>query len=413
MSAEDDRSDEALYVCPQCFGDEVLKSVIEAAAESPSCSFCGAQNRQPIAASLEEVAEYIHSLIRTEYDDPANWLAWEGEYIGETWDTEELLGDVIGIELPRDDGRLLEALAKAIDNLVDTDGIRQSPEIWCRKDPYGLGEFDALRESWDSFSAFVKYQRRYFFRKRDQPEPDHGLPSEILSPDDFLTNIAKRALDPDFDLVAELPPGTRVYRARFRPEGVRFTTPTDLGPPPQSKAKQNRMSPAGIAMFYGSEDVLTAIEEVYEKAGDYAVGEFALLRSVRILDLHQLPPVPSFFDETLGHGRDWLRFLRSFARDISKPIERDDLVHIEYVPTQVVTEYFRTQVRYGDQPIDGIAYDSSRNHGHRSYVLFATQEDLRLPDSVQDLEPDARERQEKAWLRLVAVSVHRRGESGH
>ena len=37
-----------------------------------------------------------------------------------------------------------------------------------------------------------------------------------------------------------------------------------------------------------------------------------------------------------------LVFLHHVAEDISCPIARDDRVHIEYVPTQVVTEYLLT-----------------------------------------------------------------------
>ena len=38
---------------------------------------------------------------------------------------------------------------------------------------------------------------------------------------------------------------------------------------------------------------------------------------------------------------DWLLFMNKFLHDFSSPIERDDRIHIEYVPTQVITEYLR------------------------------------------------------------------------
>lgn len=34
-------------------------------------------------------------------------------------------------------------------------------------------------------------------------------------------------------------------------------------------------------------------------------------------------------------------FLDRFAHEVSKPVAPDALEHIEYVPTQIVTEYFR------------------------------------------------------------------------
>jgi hypothetical protein len=40
-----------------------------------------------------------------------------------------------------------------------------------------------------------------------------------------------------------------------------------------------------------------------------------------------------------------LSFLHGFARDLSAQIERDNRIHIEYVPTQVVSEYLRRVFR--------------------------------------------------------------------
>ena len=67
---------------------------------------------------------------------------------------------------------------------------------------------------------------------------------------------------------------------------------------------------------------------------------------------------------------DWLIFLREFLLDFSSPIERDDRIHIDYVPTQVVTEYLRDAKLEGDPPLDGIKYRSSRRKGGICYVLF-------------------------------------------
>ncbi len=95
------------------------------------------------------------------------------------------------------------------------------------------------------------------------------------------------------------------------------------------------------------------------------MGEFRLVRNAWVLDLHDLPALPSFFSETYGWKRAPLKFVHSFARDIARPIEREDRVHIEYVPTQVLTEYFRTQFKWEDRVLDGICYTSSRNPDHR------------------------------------------------
>jgi hypothetical protein len=138
--------------------------------------------------------------------------------------------------------------------------------------------------------------------------------------------------------------------------------------------QSNRMSPSGIPMFYGSFDPATALLETVEHPrhdGQVAsIGTFQPVRDLLLLDLAELPGVPSVF-ELGSHGRiHALRFLHAFADDVSGPIARDGREHIDYVPTQIVTEYFRRVFRTDDgDALDGIIYRSSRN-GERALVLF-------------------------------------------
>jgi hypothetical protein len=140
------------------------------------------------------------------------------------------------------------------------------------------------------------------------------------------------------------------------------------------------MSPAGIVMMYVSEDAVTAINETADNPGTYAIGKFRTLRDITILDLAELPPIPSLFTElpdSLEYNpRHALIFLHRLARDISRPILRDDRVHIEYVPTQVVTEYVRAAATPHVNKIDGIRYRSSRREGGISLVLFADESNV-------------------------------------
>ena len=179
-------------------------------------------------------------------------------------------------------------------------------------------------------------------------------------------------------LVKRLPPSTKFFRARVGPAGKPYRSARDLGPPPPKKAVANRMSPAGIPMFYGAQDDHTAIAETVSgrlEAGEIVnVGAFVTLEEFSVLDLTNLQPVPSLFSEQ-RHLRPILRFLHSFVRDLSKPIKKDGRVHIEYVPSQIVTEYFRYSFElYDNQPIRGILYPSSRVRGSTASVLFFTRE---------------------------------------
>jgi hypothetical protein len=96
-------------------------------------------------------------------------------------------------------------------------------------------------------------------------------------------------------------------------------------------------------------------------------------------------------------------FLHSFARVVSKPIAHDDRIHVEYVPTQVVTEYFRLEFKASrGKPISGIRYWSSQHPGHASVVLFADQENL-----VRAKEPGELLGPSDPWIELVDQKLHR------
>ncbi len=64
-----------------------------------------------------------------------------------------------------------------------------------------------------------------------------------------------------------------------------------------------------------------------------------------MIDLAALPEIPSIFDEARRHLRPPLRFLHEFSWRISAPVRtaaRTEAEMVEYVPTQIVSEYFRT-----------------------------------------------------------------------
>jgi len=76
-----------------------------------------------------------------------------------------------------------------------------------------------------------------------------------------------------------------------------------------------------------------------------------------------------------AHMRSTLIFMQSFVSDLSKPISRDGTEQIDYVPTQVFTEYVRHLYRCtdGEHPM-GIIYPSARRNGGKSVVLFIENE---------------------------------------
>ena len=129
-------------------------------------------------------------------------------------------------------------------------------------------------------------------------------------------------------------------------------------------------------------------------------GRFERLKPITVLDLTGIPPIPSLFESISDSAevvpRRALTFLHHIAKEMSRPIERDDRVHVNYVPTQVVTEFIRDQLTWGDTRIEGIRYQSSVHPGHVSYVLFANEAHVEsTTDKPVGYNP---------WLRLVEVN---------
>ena len=352
------------HVCSSCFDDLGLEKFIYENLEARDCSFCHNTSEKPIAVSFVNVLLYMNQCLRREYSTAEAELPYEGNeggFIGEVIDTQEIL--LSHVNLPIDEsGELFDALCDGLGN-----------RNWCRKNPFSLAADERLNFSWDALSELVKYHRRFFFLSAESED------DELYSTSDFFSELQRWC--GVFSLIRALPAGSKLYRGRFQESSGEFKTAKELGPPPRQKAlMSNRMSPAGIVMFYLSEDPETALRETTNNPGQFVIAEFEILRDISILDLARIPRVPSIFesvpDSLEFNPRPPTMFLNYFAVDLSKPIERDHRSHIEYIPTQVITEYFRTWRHHGGAVLDGIRYRSARHNGKSSLVLFATQDDL-------------------------------------
>jgi hypothetical protein len=392
-----------LSVCSACFDDIDICEFIESMADSKRCDFCGHRSRtKRIAAPLDNVVEFMLSAINREYERAVNELGWdsaEGGYLGNHFDSHDLLNQQIGLILPNDDdGRLLDILADCL-------GF----EPWCKADPYGIGPDEQLKFDWKNFCGFIKHHRRYFFLQERKQNRLHErwTPSRMHK---VVSNAVR-----EFHLVAKMPAGSIIYRARQQKRGEIRCSPYDFGPPPVEFAtRPNRMSPAGIVMFYGSEDIETAIAEIDDnpKLG-LAVGTFRTTRESAILDFTALPRLRRFFEgdsESTITDRYILSFLHSFVASLAEKVEDGLTEDIEYVPTQVVTEYFRTVFHLEDSSrIDGVRYFSAQRENGKSLVLFAEQDNVILnPSQIETLvksrkyqDWQLRNRQKDAWLKLV------------
>ncbi|MCX4856005.1 RES domain-containing protein [Streptomyces canus] len=243
-----------------------------------------------------------------------------------------------------------------------------------------------LRYSWDSFCRTVVE------RELDLPDGDQPPGSDRDRLAALMGRIAGTIREAG--LIGTVEQGDRIWRGRMRPDR---TSPgyraCDIGAAPPDRAAENRMSRAGVPLFYGSADIATAVAEISardERRPYAAVAAFEVTRSIRVIDLVHIPGLPSLFDHEQAARHDSLVFLQDFAKDLSRPVFYDGRKHRDYRPTQYLTDYFRQSA---ELDVDGIRFRSAHNGGV-NYALFV--------DATQCLEPDAVDGQ--GTLRLIEGS---------
>ncbi|MFJ6760436.1 MULTISPECIES: RES family NAD+ phosphorylase [unclassified Streptomyces] len=327
-------------VCMKHIDDEHLRHHLGALMTSSRCSFCTTRSLrgEPVAVDLHHLVHRVLGAVREKYEraaGPDRGIA-----------TARAVEDICrGAVEPRVTRALLQWTEPAAWQL------RETP----RHHPPG-----AVHTPWNLFRQQVGHHRRFTLLAGPGR---HGAPSPVTMLDEVSAVVDR------LGLVRTLPAGQQVWRGRMRrdpaPPGY---TAADIGSTPVTRATANRMSPAGVSMFYGSDNVATVLAEItaHDPRPYAAVAAFELIRPVPVVDLATVPAGPSVFDPDRRSLIGSVAFIRSFSEDLSRPVVRDGHEHVAYVPTQVLTEYFRC---LSPLSVDGIAFRSAHNGGV-NYVLF-------------------------------------------
>ncbi len=372
------------HLCAACVTDPFLAEWIARHAEANECSFCDAVSDMPIAAPFEEFTGLVLGGLSFDWNEPTQegimYISREGGWQVPLSTTADVLYDA-GFSENVD---LIEALVDMI-----------HCEAWVEREYYRGTDSQRLRWGWDSFKTFTKNHTRYFFLQAAGDDDGEPTPADVLA---AVSDMVRTKLA-DEQLIKTIGGDTDLIRIRVDDQPQMKASAIGT-PKPEHARQSNRMSPAGIPMFYGAFDLDTAHAETFDPAShagkSLSAGTFRSLRDLTLLDLAELPPVPSVFDidrQPLIHS---LRFLHAFAADISQPIARDGREHIEYVPTQIVTEYFRRLFQTADgRSLDGIIYRSAKHQRGKAFVLFCENEQCIDAD-----EP----RSEASLLCLVSVT---------
>lgn len=353
--------DEDKNVCAEHFEDPYLQTYINDNGHPGKCSYCG--KRKGKVLSMEQFTDFVKSKLSQRLCplDDANLPLANSYYDDED---EEIPGfSRAGCYIIPNSAEKYESVQDLMENynLCTSDETLNEDIASCfnydeltRTDVFEEDVDEELSYAWDNFVKMVKHQKRYTFFK------DPRFIRQEEWKDDILTEINQLCCN---ILVTQLPQGTIVFRGRPNDTGMPRTMFKDLTAPPVEAAKENRMSATGISMFYGALDSDTPVNEIrnYEPGAVIDLGEFILKKELIVVDLFKIPVRLSFW---MPQYYLEYKFLKQFHSEITKPITQN--AGIEYVPTQIFTEYIRFM---NDKHIDGIIYKSSLT-GKKNIVLF-------------------------------------------
>lgn len=344
------------FVCPDCVGDVHLKGEIVRNLTKRKCGYCGKGSRKHIAAPVSAIMKPIATALFRRFVD------WHSAGSDEC-NLDELPTTMDALrEIPLE---CHEALFKDV-----------AAAFWCDKwvnEERGFNAPDiSMNISWGKFVQTVKHRERFFFssvKRKNRREFYFVKP-----PAELLDKIGQMVSE--LKLIKPLKAGTDLFRVRSWPKDEDWCLDDiekNLGAPPDKKCfGSQRMNPAGISYLYLAMERATAIAEGLSKPPcQAALGCSQVRRDLCVLDLVNLPEMPSPFDNERHREGESITFLRYFAEEISKPVQKDGTEHIEYVPSQVVCEYFATMFQTDEEkPIDGLSYPSAIRPGGINIVLF-------------------------------------------
>lgn len=345
------------FVCLDCVAGDYLKSIIKANLASRKCSYCGKGSRGYIAAPVESIMPAISAGLHYYYNDPDSaGVPYDGGYVFEPSTTTVDALQRISLECHED---LFEEIAGSFHN-----------DLWTEtaEGHWASTHFsESMAYAWKKFVNTVKHECRYFF----SAIPDDEIFPEEMSPAALLRALGNMVSE--LNLIETLASGSSLYRVRVREMGANWALDIEqLGPPPNTKASAGRMNPAGISYFYLAKNSQTAFAEVVQKPPcNVVLANFRTTKELRLLNLCDLPPIPSIFNEGGHDKRELIYFLVDFVKQISEPVSKNGQEHIDYVASQIVSEFFAKEFRTkdGDQ-IHGLTYPSAVRPGGVNVVIF-------------------------------------------
>ena len=353
------------FVCSQCFKNLGIREFIEDHPQKKKgkCDFCHKENT---ILKISYVAKHIFNCISRKWVHGNSLKERKIYEASETLVYPDKKGDDIRIVLADcsfkklDSGDLFKDLLSFFSgNWYKIEKVLQDSSIAL------LPEMPMPITHWEKFKDLILKKRRFFFKKYAEQEGSFDERDVLSYINKYIDLI---------DLTDTISKGTLLYRARVFDKDEEFNLKEGEFRCPRYEhvvKSSSRMSPDGIPILYLSFDPETAGKAIFKDFDRHLViVKFKLKKPLKIVDFTKIGfflPGPDFFvtDKERFKRRNAIRFLEPFLEDISKPIEKDDKKHLEYIPSQVVSEFIKTE-----REELGIVYKSIKNPNRRNIAIF-------------------------------------------
>jgi RES domain-containing protein len=333
------------FACHLCFDDRALRTWIKDESKRRGrCAWCCRIGALIPLTRLSEPFRAVADFYREASGPPSGWE--QGEQLG------FLLNDNWGV--------FSEAIQIA-------DLSQELAVSILRADLYGKERYDhpdydglfiqhasSLEEHWDSLAI----------ERLEGPLADALDVKPII--EDVQGGLPTQLATAFEDLAVTMQAGTVMFRARVHDERKRKErySKSEVGPPPDGKAKAGRANRKGHPVFYMSTNPSTALAEVRSwKGAAVALARLELSRDLLLVDLAQAKRVESpFFSDLLKWEVDLAALLARLSDDMSRPVMPQE-EEILYRPTQLLAMAIRAA------GYDGFRYPSAMGSG-KNVALF-------------------------------------------
>jgi len=375
-------------ICRGCVGEDFLRGMIDRDGVVAECAFCDADEDATI--TVEELAGHVEGAFERHFErtspDPdmfEDMLIRDREINYEWYRHGEPVLYAIA-----DVASITEKVAQAILDILkerydDFESAQMGDECEFGEDSHyeakGVDDREIAAE-WHELERSLKVEARYFNPAAEalMGRLFDGVDGQVTRDGDTVIVSA----GPDREIKSFF--RARAFHHHDEMDDALLRPDIHLGPPPAAKARAGRMNAHGIAAFYGASDADVALAEVRPPVGSWAVvGEFELLRDVRLLDVTALQSLyveGSVFDPDYQRQLELAKFMARLSDRITMPVMPDD-EPTEYLITQMIAGYLARRPAPG---LDGILFRSVQQPGEqRNVVLFQNAsrvEALEIPD---------------------------------